>query len=272
MEKILYVSDLDGTLLQSNQKVSDFTARAINALAEQGMLFSYATARSYITASKAAANITAKIPLVIYNGAFILDNSSGKRLYSNYFSQGEVNEIAALLRQNSIYPMVYSFINGAEKFSYCISGLNNGLTEFLRTRKADVRDHPVNSPEDLYKGDVFYFTLIDDEEKLLPLYHQLKSKYSCIYSKDIYSGNQWLEIMPSGVNKANAILTLKKLLGCTKIVSFGDAINDIPMFEISDACYAVENADDELKKIATAVIGSNNDDGVAKWLLQNVKQ
>lgn len=38
------------------------------------------------------------------------------------------------------------------------------------------------------------------------------------------------------------------------------------MFEIADECYAVENAVDELKEIATAVIGNNNEDGVAHWL------
>ena len=55
------------------------------------------------------------------------------------------------------------------------------------------------------------------------------------------------------------------------MVSFGDAINDIPMFQISDECYAMENAVDELKEIATGVIGSNNADGVVKWLMANVK-
>ena len=41
------------------------------------------------------------------------------------------------------------------------------------------------------------------------------------------------------------------------------------MFEISDECYAVENAVEELKKISTGIIGSNEDDGVAKWLKEN---
>lgn len=50
------------------------------------------------------------------------------------------------------------------------------------------------------------------------------------------------------------------------MVSFGDAINDIPMFRISDECYAVKNAVEELKKIATGIIDSNDEDGVAKWL------
>ena len=49
------------------------------------------------------------------------------------------------------------------------------------------------------------------------------------------------------------------------------AINDIPMFEISDECYAVENAVGELKAFATGVIESNEEDGVAKWLLDHVE-
>jgi len=53
------------------------------------------------------------------------------------------------------------------------------------------------------------------------------------------------------------------------VISFGDAVNDIPMFEISDECYAVQNAVDELKAIATGVIGSNEEDGVARWLMDH---
>ena len=45
--------------------------------------------------------------------------------------------------------------------------------------------------------------------------------------------------------------------------------NDISMFDVSDECYAVENADPELKRRATAVIESNDNDGVARWLLEH---
>ena len=77
--------------------------------------------------------------------------------------------------------------------------------------------------------------------------------------------------MPRKATKANAILELKKLWNCDRVVSFGDAVNDIPMFEISDECYAVENAVEELKKVATGIIESNKNDGVAKWLLENAE-
>ncbi len=55
------------------------------------------------------------------------------------------------------------------------------------------------------------------------------------------------------------------------IVSFGDAVNAIPMFQISDECYAVENAAEELKVMAGGIILGNDDDGVALWLKENVQ-
>ena len=74
--------------------------------------------------------------------------------------------------------------------------------------------------------------------------------------------------MPALASKANAIRKLKELWDCTRVISFGDAVNDIPMFRISDECYAVEHAMDELKAVATGIIGSNENDGVARWLLR----
>ena len=53
-------------------------------------------------------------------------------------------------------------------------------------------------------------------------------------------------------------------------MAFGDGRNDIDMFEVADEGYAVENAVDELKAMATAVIGSNDEDGVARWMEQSM--
>lgn len=75
--------------------------------------------------------------------------------------------------------------------------------------------------------------------------------------------------MPLKATKSNAILQLKGLYECDRVVSFGDGVNDIPMFKISDECYAVANAVDQLKEIATDVIASNDEDGVARWLSEN---
>ena len=97
----------------------------------------------------------------------------------------------------------------------------------------------------------------------------MEDKYTSFFQYDIYSGEPWLEILPLTATKANAVRQLKQMCDCDTIVVFGDGINDIPMFKSADHCYAVANAVDELKAIATDVIKSNEDDGVALWLLEN---
>lgn len=274
--RTLYITDLDGTLLDSDQKVSSYSCSVINDLVARGMIFSYATARSIITARKATVGLNAQIPLIVYNGTFVIDNATGKRLISNTFSAAEVIELLEILHAHDIAPLVYSLQaapesdTGIEKFSYIPSAVSPGLRRFLNSRQGDVRDNPVSSAADLSQGEIYYFTNIDEPSKLIPVYESIRDRYNCMYQKDVYSDDMWLEILPKTASKASAILQVKELYGCDRIVAFGDGLNDIPMFEIADECYAVSNAVDELKAIATEVIESNNADGVAKWLSKHV--
>lgn len=269
--RTLYVSDLDGTLLRRDETLSAFTADTINLLSRRGMIFSFATARSRITASKVTREITANIPMVVYNGSFVMEKMSGRHLYSNLFRGNDAADILDLLISHAIYPIVYSHIDSIERFSYVPHLESRGMKIFGETRRGDVRERPVPGTESLYEGEIFYFTCIDEEEKLLPVYELLKDRFDCISHIDIYSGERWLEILPKGVSKARAVLELKRILGCDKIVCFGDGVNDISMFRIADECYAVGNAHGDLKRIATAVIGRADEDGVARWLLENYK-
>ena len=77
--------------------------------------------------------------------------------------------------------------------------------------------------------------------------------------------------MPKAATKAHAARQLAKLLNCDRIVAFGDSVNDIPLFEAADERYAVANSADILKARATAVIKSNDEDGVADWLINHWK-
>jgi len=264
----LYVSDLDGTLLRSNEETSEYTNQVINSLVSKGMLFSYATARSLITAKKVTKGINAKIPLIVYNGAFVFDNITEKILIANYFDNS-VHSVLDGLFCNGVYPIVYAFINGKEKFSFVRELCTNGMAMFLASRKGDIRTNEVNELSELKEGEIFYITCIDTPDKLKPLYNKYKDKYHCVYQTDIYTNEQWLEIMPLEASKANAIKQLRTMLDCEKLIVFGDGKNDIDMFQIADECYAVANAHEELKKYATDVILSNDDDGVAHWLELN---
>ena len=265
MTKTLYVSDLDGTLLRSDETISDYTNAIIQELVAKGMIFSYATARSFQTSKKVTKGLSAKIPLIVYNGTMVVDNKDGSFLIKNFFDS-DVKSMLADLLTNQIYPITYAFLDGVEKFSYIPEKCTKGMREFIETRKNDKREHPVLEEKDLYEGELFYITCIGEQEILEPFYEKYKETYHCVFQADIYTGYQWFEIMPKAASKANAIRQLKERLGCDKVVVFGDGKNDIDMFELADEAYAVENAVEELKEIATAVIGSNNEDGVAKWL------
>ena len=264
--KTLYVSDLDGTLLRSDQRISEYTNRVINELTAKGMLFSYATARSLITAKKVTKGLNAKIPLILYNGAFIIDNATEEILQANYFEKPAIKELLDRLFANQIYPIVYAYLDGAEKFSYVPELSTAGMKKFTDSRAGDVREHAVSGADDLRNGDIFYVTCIDEPEKLYPLYEHYQDAFHCVYQKDVYTGDQWLEIMPKEASKANAIRQLMDMFSCDRVIAFGDGKNDIDMFEIADECYAVSNAHEALKEKATGIIGSNNEDGVAKWL------
>ena len=269
MEKTLYVTDLDGTLLNRQDRISPFSIQVINELVEKGMLFTYATARSLVSASRVTQGLSTNIPVIAYNGAFILQPSTGEILSQEKFTKEACARVRAVLNQHGISPLVYAFINGIESVSWIPQYENDGVRRYLYARPGDKRFRSVTDQDMLYEGDMFYFTCIGEQEDLQPVYDILSkdSRYRCTIQQELYRPEYWCEIMPAAESKANAIRKLKEMWECSRVVSFGDAINDIPMFEISDECYAVENAVEELKAVATGIIQSNDDDGVARWLV-----
>ena len=263
----LYVSDLDGTLLRSDQTTSDYTNRVINQMAENGIIFSYATARSVYTSRIVTRGLNAAIPIILYNGAMIVDLKTQEILDSAFFGT-DVYPLLDELFAAGIYPTVYAMIDGRERFSNLPAKSSKGTLDFIASRN-DERKRIVETEAALIAGDMFYLTCIEMPEKIEPFYEKYRDVFHCVYQKDIYSGEQWLEIMPQGATKADAVLRLKALSGCSRLVVFGDGMNDLEMFGIADEAYATENAVPELKRIATGVIGNNDEDAVAHWLEEN---
>jgi Cof subfamily protein (haloacid dehalogenase superfamily) len=272
--KTLYVTDLDGTLLNREDKLSDFTIETINSLISKGMCFSYATARSLSSASIVTAGLTTDIPVIVYNGVFILNAKTGAIISAIRFEEDEKNEVSQYLNSIGIYPLVYAFVNGKERVSWLEGKENEGMFRYINLRSGDKRLRNIIENCDLYNGDAFYFTCIGSRIELLPVYEKFKHdiRYTCTFQQELYREEYWCEIMPRKATKGNAINKLKEIAQCDRIVSFGDAVNDIPMFSISDECYAVNNAVIELKNIATSIIKANDEDGVAHWLEDNFSE
>ncbi|MCH5256585.1 MAG: HAD family hydrolase [Lachnospiraceae bacterium] len=270
--KTLYVTDLDGTLLNTKDTINPKSIQIINELVAGGMLFTYATARSLVSATVVTEGLTTDIPVIAYNGALIIHPKTGEVLSSLSFTKEEAEFVQKNLEHHHISPLVYSYIEQIEKVSWNTTKENEGIKRYLSKRKGDKRRRPLANEAGLYDGDAFYYSCIGEKEELIPIYNIFSKddRFRCTLQQEIYQSEYWCEIMPKKASKAEAIKTMKELWKCDRVVSFGDAINDIPMFEISDECYAVENAVPELKELATGVVESNDNDGVAKWLLQNV--
>ncbi len=267
LDKTLFVSDLDGTLLGPDGSLSDYTVSALARMIGAGLKFTYATARSRQTAHQTAGRLTellGRMPVILHNGTFIADIGTGEIHTASFLAP--IGEIAAVLDEYGIAPIVYSLQEDRQYFTYLPEKLSPEACAFNETRRGDPRDHPITDPARLWDGDVFYISCIDTRERLLPAYERLKDLCGCLFGKDYYSGSTWLELHSPEATKASAILRLKQRLGCERVIVFGDGHNDISMFRAADECYAVADADKELKAIASGIIGSNDRDGVVRWL------
>lgn len=121
--------------------------------------------------------------------------------------------------------------------------------------------------------DIIYFCFLDSFENILLIYDEIKNidELRIEMYRDVYSCDLWyLEVFSGKASKKTAVRFLRQEFGFDKVVGFGDNLNDLPLFEGCDECYAVSNAKNELKEKATAIIGSNEEDGVAKWVEENL--
>lgn len=273
--KTLFVSDLDGTLLTAKETVSEYSMRLLNELIdEDGVLFTYATARSLNSAAKAVWGLRQNLPVILYNGAIVMEPWNGNKLYNSHFTGTVRADIRRILHEYDVWPLVYSFLGNKERVSWLRGRETAGMKRYLSRRAGDPRLNPVDSPDELKDDEIFYYTYIDAKERtdVLHAVFEKDARFRCIYQQETYQSDYWLEIMPAGTSKGAAATVLKERLGAEKLVAFGDALNDRELFRAADEAYAVENADEELKKVATAVIGYSEEDSVSKFIRDNLEK
>ncbi|MCR5529328.1 MAG: HAD family hydrolase [Saccharofermentans sp.] len=266
--KTLYVSDLDGTFMRSSGELSSFTVDTINYLVMQGMAFTYATARSIESARAITSGLNLSLPVVTRNGAVLADNSTGKHIRRSIFGKKEIELIKDILPEIGRYGFVSCF-EGEKMYRMCLEcSHTTGLEGYIDYYRKDPSLRIVSSVDELFKGEPGYVTLIGDRDEIETLYDRLKEydNWESVFSKDTYRDEYWLEICPKNCTKAKTLLRIKEEYGFDKLIVFGDSVNDKSMFEIADEAYAVSNAIDDLKAMATSVIGTNDEDAVARFL------
>lgn len=272
--KTLLISDLDGTLLTSRECVSPYSMEHLNTWIDGGLSFTYATARSLNSAAKACWGLRQNLPVILYNGAIVMQPQTRTMLYHNPFNEGQLWFLKGLFDKYDIWPLVYSFCGAKERVSWVVGKETEGVRRYLERRKGDVRLNPVAQRRDILGDDIFYFNCIGSKEQLEGLRAEVEHSFDikCIYARETYQSDYWCEIMPRSTSKGEAARQLKGILGAEKLVVFGDGVNDIDLFGAADESYAVKNADEKLKEMATAVIGYSEEDGVVKYIAENLKK
>lgn len=269
--KTLFISDLDGTFLNSKAEISPRSAEIIDYLIKNGVMFTVATARTYATVMEMFKGISLPCPLVLMNGVTLYDPEN-KRIIENYPIPTNIgNRIIKEFRDRNIEPMLY-FQNGDTLDIYYGELTNDYQRKYVlqRTDCTGKRFIHSASPVTLEDKRLVYIVALDLYENIKEIYESVKELNiaKCMFYRDNYSDMYFLEIISNEVTKGSSALEVKKLTGADKIVAFGDNLNDIPLFEISDEAYAVSNAEEALKAISTGVIGSNDEDAVAEFIFE----
>lgn len=270
----LYVSDLDGTLLNKHGKLSSYSIQTINSLVENGVNFTIATARAYESVKVIVEPLKLKLPVILNNGSFIYDFCQKKNIDAKYIPAAIGKKIIEKLEMYGVKPFVsveeknkrnifYKTISNPAEDEFVNRRLNTEIQRFLK----------VDHYHLLNKKIINIFTL-GRKENLKKIANELSKKYSLQVNLfyDIYNNAHWLEINPKLATKGNAVLKLIKTYNFTHVSVFGDNLNDISMFKISTEGYAVKNAHKDLKKYATAIIGSNNRDSVVRYIEKDYKR
>lgn len=258
------ITDLDGTLLNTNHKISDYTKEIFQELHKQNYLLIVATGRHHLDAMPIIESLELPIYLVTSNGARI--HSPQKELLFSFDIKSE--SLKSVLTMN-IDPEITVVL--FKENVWQTNKINERLNSFQT--KMNYLPEVVNFDTLIdYSGIKLFFTH-NSHEKLVELREEILVKHSKEFSH-AFSLPTCLEFMDSTVDKSVAILKILELenLGFHQTVSFGDGFNDEKMLNATGKGLIMANAPQSLKDNLShlEVILSNDNDGVAKYLSKEI--
>lgn len=271
-ENILYITDLDGTLLNAKGIISDYTKKGLIKLIGQGIHFSVATARTPATVVDLLAGVPLQVPIVVMNGTAVYDIAQNKYLAVQYIDGLVAKQVQAVIKSHHQNTFIYT-IKEHQLIAYYETITTPAEQDFYNERKDRALKKFVQGefPKDT---PIAYFMMLGEKNKIKQIAQELKNiaGISFVYYPDVYDiETYYLEVYHESVSKATGIQKLRNNMDFDKVISFGDNLNDQPMFKYCDAAYAVGNAKEALKEMATAIIATNEEDGVIKFLEEAIK-
>ncbi len=261
MKYKLIISDVDGTLLDNSHKITEENRKAVSEFRAAGGLFSLATGRIEKTARAIHSELSLDLPLILYNGAKIIDLKDNRTIYEKHLSREQAE---SALKALSTCPVSVIFYSDNEGYTpdytenIKIHAEMEGILPNLSADMSEVNLSRVNkilfAGNDDEGDDLLFAGYLREYEKLCPRLPAI-----------VRSNKKYLEILPEGVNKGTAVEFLARHLGIDieEVMCFGDNLNDFEMIEKAGMGVAMGNGHDALKKIAGLVAPANTESGVA---------
>ena len=265
----LLVFDLDGTLLDGNSAISDFTAETLELLAQRGIAYTVATGRSLHGARAILEGHRFQLPQAYKNGVLIWHPV--ERSFSNRMtlSAHELDNVVRACLRHGVTPFVFTLDEGDKGTVY--HPALGAQADFELVRMLGIEGHvSLRALDELpANAAVTHVNSIGAPDAIRAVVQSVDDEPHLVaYSGIAREGADWywLDVHHSEASKGGAIRMLKELLGLERVICFGDSDNDLSMFEAADESYAPANANEAVKAAATAIIGHHNEDGVARFL------
>lgn len=275
--KTLYVSDMDGTLLGEDSRLSPATVAKLNRIiGELGGLFTVATARTPATVVPLMQDVHAKLPFIVIGGSAMWNPVTGSFEHTHGIDNQTIEAVADVFDHHGAYPFIYRRHGRDMLYTHHYGPLSPQEERFVAERQhLPLKRFFLNDPDYRHSDDEALLIFSMNKFAVLDaiasdLRHRVPSCSVMVYH-DIFDPNEgYLEIFTAGTSKAAAIRQLASELGATRVVVFGDNRNDMAMMQAADYSVAVENAFPEVKAIASEVIGPNTADSVPHWIEQDL--
>lgn len=272
----LFVSDLDGTLLAPDGKLSDYSRRALTELLNAGVHFTVASARAWGEITPVLGDLPLKLPVIAINGAFLTDYHTGRHRVINNLESELATSIFQRILDHHLLPFVVAY-DGTEDRLYWERLLNEEMQwyhDILKLEKKKRLTH-IDCLSDALKEKVIAFAVMGPKETVSTLSLRLASEYPGLLENFLFEnfytpGHWWLTIHDQRACKSKGIRSLVEMTGHSleNLTVFGDHINDIKMFRLAGTAVAVGNAEEAVKSAAHTIIGTNEQDAVVNYIRQ----
>lgn len=267
MYKII-ASDMDGTLLTPEHKITPYTKEVLSELHNQDYIFVFATGRHHLDVNCYREMLDIPAYMVTSNGARIHDANNTEIFKKNVSAKVIKSLVALIYKETDIEIHIYT------NDSWYLNREVPKVADFSKQSGFCFNKFSPNNPPTENVAKIF---LTNDSQKSIPKLLQLEKQIKELFPNEVYVAfsNPWcLEIMASGVNKGSALekITKKHNLTLNNCLAFGDGMNDIEMLARVKKGLIMQTAAPRVKKAAPTleVIGACTEEAVAHYLAKNL--